>query len=285
MIAVAFAYIVEYQRIVARARRRRKFQIEPGGVDFVNLDTLYLGKLLDAALHLYAFGSLVSEAFDEILRILNLLLLVLICAHLLLDALFAELHETGIIDGIVVDVAERDLDSAVGDVVDERAVVADQHHRLGFADHELFEPLYRLYVEMVGRLVEQQHVGATQKQFRQLDAHAPAAAEFRCRTAEIAAVETETHESLLHLRLHVFALLHGYQFRQRCHVVDKLVIVGRFIVGARCQFLIHSIEPRMKFVDCSERLSHFFCHCQSVRNLHLLREIAYGDILRHRHCA
>ncbi len=51
-----------------------------------------LGKLLDAALHLHAFGGFVAETLDEILGVLNLFLLILVGAHLLFEALGAQSH-------------------------------------------------------------------------------------------------------------------------------------------------------------------------------------------------
>ena len=49
-------------------------------------------------------------------------------------------------------------------------------------------------VEVVGRLVEQQHVGPREQQLRQLDAHQPAAAEARERPGRAFVVEAEPRE-------------------------------------------------------------------------------------------
>ena len=54
MVAISLAHAFHYKRKVARARSRRKTQVYPGVVDFVNLYALYFGQLLDTAL----YGSL-----------------------------------------------------------------------------------------------------------------------------------------------------------------------------------------------------------------------------------
>ncbi len=51
--------------------------------------------------------------------------------------------------------------------------MADKHDGVGLGGEKLLEPLYGLDVKVVGRLVEEQHVGAAQQEFGKLDAHAP----------------------------------------------------------------------------------------------------------------
>ncbi len=84
MRAVCLGHIVGYDGIVARAWCRRKLQTQVRSVHLVHLYPLYFSQLLDAALYLYGLGSLVAEAFDKLLGVGYLLLLVLIGAHLLL---------------------------------------------------------------------------------------------------------------------------------------------------------------------------------------------------------
>ena len=68
-----------------------------------------------------------------------------------------------------------ELEDPAGDVVEEVAIVGDRHHRAGVALEELLEPVDALGVEVVGRLVEQQQIGAAQQQAAQGDATALAA--------------------------------------------------------------------------------------------------------------
>jgi hypothetical protein len=72
-------------------------------------------------------------------------------------------------------VAAVELEDPAGDVVEEIAVVRHGDHGAGVLVQETLQPGHRLRVEVVGRLVEQQHVGARQQQAAQRDA-APLAA-------------------------------------------------------------------------------------------------------------
>jgi hypothetical protein len=53
--------------------------------------------------------------------------------------------------------------------------VRDEQHRAVVVFQVILEPLDRLDVQVIGRLVQQENRRPAQQQFRQLDAHAPAA--------------------------------------------------------------------------------------------------------------
>ena len=55
------------------------------------------------------------------------------------------------------------MQDVIDDVGDERAVVADQQHCFVGAAKVLLEPPRRFEVEMVCRLVQQQHIGRAHK--------------------------------------------------------------------------------------------------------------------------
>ncbi len=124
MVSIGLTYIVCNDRIVARTRSRGETQIEARFVHLIHLYTLYLVKLLDAALHLHTLRSLIAETLYEVLGVLYLLLLIEICTHLLFDAFFAKLHEFRIIDRVVIYLAQRYFYGAVSDIVDKRTVMA-----------------------------------------------------------------------------------------------------------------------------------------------------------------
>ena len=71
--------------------------------------------------------------------------------------------------------AAIELDDARGDRVEKAAVVGDADHGAGEALQQPFEPADGGEVEMVGGLVEQQHVGLSGQRPRQRDALLPAA--------------------------------------------------------------------------------------------------------------
>ena len=111
------------------------------------------------------------------------------------------------------------MDCAVGHVVDERAVVRDKHHRVGFLLQEIFKPLYGFYIQMVGRLVEEQQVRMLKQEFGKLDAHAPPAAELRSHPAEILPYKTESNQRLLDFSLVIVAFFQEYVVVKLGHAV------------------------------------------------------------------
>ena len=138
---------------------------------------------------------------------------------------------------------------------------------------------------MVGRLVEQQHVGALQQQLGKLDAHAPAAGKLGRGPLEVRAHEAEAYERLFHLGFAVVAAAHAYLLGQRRHAVYEVVVGVALVVGALGQFGAHGVELCLHAVDVGECLAHLFLHGERVLEHHLLRQIAHGDVLRHGHSA
>ncbi len=63
-----------------------------------------------------------------------------------------------------------EFEDPLGGVVEEVAVVRYRDDRARIARQELFEPFDGFGVEVVGRLVEQQHVGLLQQELAQSDA-------------------------------------------------------------------------------------------------------------------
>ena len=61
--------------------------------------------------------------------------------------------------------AAVELEDPLGGVVEEVTVVGDGDDGAGEAHEKLFQPFDRFGVEVVGRLVEQQHVGSGEQQF------------------------------------------------------------------------------------------------------------------------
>ena len=86
----------------------------------------------------------------------------------------------------------------MGDIVDERSVVRNEDDGCTAACKELFEPAYRLNVQVVCRFVEEQHIVSCQQQFCQFYTHTPTAGEFACGAFEIAAFETKTLQRALY---------------------------------------------------------------------------------------
>src|SRR5918992_4084611 len=69
---------------------------------------------------------------------------------------------------VAVHSAFADLDDTVGDTVEEVAVVRDEDHRAREPFQFVFEDLQRVYVEVVGRLVEDEAVRLSKHDQEQL---------------------------------------------------------------------------------------------------------------------
>ncbi len=121
------------------------------------------------------------------------------------------------------------------------------------------------------------------KNLGQLDTHAPAAGELRCRAVEVLAFEAETDERALDVGLVVVARCHGELLGQSAHAVDKLVVVLGVVVGALGQLRRHVVKALLHGVDMGEYLAHFFDDRLRVGYGHLLWQVAYGHARGHGH--
>ena len=171
-------------------------------------DRLHPLQRLDPALRLPRLRGLGAEAVDEGLHVRPRRVLLLLLGHLLLEP-----GAAGVVEGVVVALVERQLlpvqvqdrpDRAVQQV----AVVADDQHGVRVAREEGLEPDRALEVEVVGRLVEQQHVGPREQHRGQRHPHPPAAGELGAgarlrRGVEAEAVQDRRRARLGRMRLDV----------------------------------------------------------------------------------
>ena len=73
----------------------------------------------------------------------------------------------------------------------------NKHHCPTPLRQQLLQPLDGLDVEVVGWLVEQQHVGMTQENLRQLNTHTPTSGELAGGTLKVAAQEAQAYQRTL----------------------------------------------------------------------------------------
>ena len=150
-------------------RRERRLEL-------LDLDAL---DLLEAALRLLRLGRLGAEALDEGALLGDDLLgardrrLLAPARGRLLD------HERRVVAGVLGDGPVVDVEDVGGDVVEEALVVRDDERHAAVAGEELLQPADREDVEVVGRLVEQQRVGAAEEHLREQDAQLEAARQRR----------------------------------------------------------------------------------------------------------
>ena len=249
-------------------------------VDLVHLDGHDFLQLANLLLHLHGFRGLVAEAVDELARLLNLALLVLVGPQLLFAALFSEYDILVVFHPVVDDLSAGDFQRAIGDIIDESAVVAHEHHSRRTLCQKLLQPLDRLNVEMVRRLVEQQHVGTAQQNLRQLDAHAPTAGELAGGAVEVGAEEAQSQQRALHLGLIAFAAEHQVALVLLREPLHESHVVVALVVGALGEFAFHALHALLQPRCVAERLAGLFLHGGIVGQPHHLRQIAYRGVVR-----
>ena len=161
-----------------RARRLRKGEADAPRPP-PDLDALELVQHLDAALHLARLGRLVAEALHETLDLGHALGLV---ARPRLEEGLARLaldEEMIIVAHVEGDGAVRHLRDGGDHTVEEIPVVGDDDHAALVRREKSLQPLQRLDVEVVGRLVEEEEIGGEEEESGQGRPHAPASRELR----------------------------------------------------------------------------------------------------------
>ncbi len=174
LFAIGLGHAPEHRHILARTRRGAEFEhhlLRPLG----RLDPVDLVELFHPALHLRRVACPRLEPFDELdflgqhrLLALELGLLVLVGDGPL-----------GLIEFVIARIggqrAAIDLDDLVDHPVHERPVVRGHEQSAGKNFQKVLEPDQAFKIEMVGRLIEQQHVRPRQQDLGQRHAHLPAA--------------------------------------------------------------------------------------------------------------
>jgi hypothetical protein len=203
------------------------------------LDFFDLLECLDAALHLRGLCRVRREALDEPLflgehrllpRVRRLAVRVADRALALVEVVVARIGR---------DLAAVDFRNFRDEAVHELTVVGGHEQRAGLRCQEALEPDDRLDVEVIGRLVHQQHVGPPEQHARHRDAHLPSARQRAHVAVDPLVVESEAEEDFARLRLEriaaemiVFLLhfaearedpIHVARFRRIRHVVLQLL--------------------------------------------------------------
>jgi hypothetical protein len=139
-----------------------------------------------------ALEGLGAEAVDIALQVGRLALLLGGQGQVVGQALGARAFAGRVVAGEELQLAAFDGEDVRCHHVEEVAVVRDQDQRAGVALQPGFEPDDGVQIQVVGRLVEQQQVRPAHQGAGEVEAHAPAAGEFRHRTLEILVGKAQT---------------------------------------------------------------------------------------------
>src|SRR5690606_22548956 len=173
-VAEALADVAELDDVVAQALARRNEDLV-GLLPLLVLDRL---QLLQAGQARLALGTAALGVLPGPFQLaLNGLLAGLLLVLFLPEALVLLLEPLGVVALPGNAAAAVQLEDPLGGVVEEVAVMGDGHHRARVALQELLQPFHRFGVEVVGGLVQQQHVRLGEQQAAQGDAALLAAGE------------------------------------------------------------------------------------------------------------
>ena len=133
---------------------------------------------------------------------------------------------------------------------------------------------------MVGGLIEEQDVRRLEKQFGQLDTHAPAAGELAGGTVEVGSLKAQTEQSLLNI---LFEMSHVYGIellRERGHLLYELHVFVTLVVCAGGLLVVDAVYLCLDFVQMGKCLASLFEHRAPVFGHQMLWQIGYDAILR-----
>ena len=255
------------------------------GILFVHFYQFEFLEHLHAALHLESLRVSALEALDEVLGLGNHFLLFLILLHLLFAAFLAQLQILAVCGLVVVDTPHSNLDGTSGDVVDKLTVVAYYDHRLRAVDDKVLKPTDTLNVEVIGRLIKEQHVRRFEQQLCQLYAHSPSAGKLARGTIKVRAFETKTEKRLLHILLKVSHVYGIKLLRKSRHLLDELHIFVALIVCTCRQFVVDSVNFCLYLMQVGKGLAGFVEDGTSVLCHQVLRQVSHYAVLGNRNRA
>ena len=138
------------------------------------------------------FVRLIAEAVDERGKALDFFFPHKRVLQLALVSFLFLRGEGGVVAGVAARFAVFYLVDDVDDLIEEHSVVRNDDDRAAVFDKVILEPFDRAKIEVVGRLVEEQHLRFREQEPQQRDLRALAAGELAQRARKIAFREAET---------------------------------------------------------------------------------------------
>lgn len=149
----------------------------------------------------------------------------------------------------------------------------------GIPAQKALEPLHRFQVQVVRRLVEQEHLGIAVEQFRERDAHLPTAGELGGGAGHVALGEAEAEQHASHLRLQRVAAEHLVGVPRPAH--GRQLRFG----GVRAQLRFQLVQALLGFEHLGLRRDDLFEDGEVAHLDGLLLQIAHARALGEEHAA
>ena len=159
----------------------------------------------------------------------------------------------------------------------------NQDHSAGPLHEILFQPLDTLDVEVVGGLVEQQHIGLPQQEFRQFNTHTPATAQLAGRAVKLGALEAQTEERTFHLSMEIQTTHHLEVLFGTCVTIYEGQIIFALVVSTLGHLSIHPVDIGLQVANMVKGQQRLLHHRTFVGQLHHLRKITNRRITRNSH--
>ena len=188
-------------------------------------DALHALQRFEAALRLPGFGGLRAKALDEGLHVLDVALLSLIQGRLLGQACGALHFEVAVVAAISGGLTVFDVDDAIDHAIEKLTVMRDQQQRARIIAQPLFQPQDGIEVQVIGRLVQQQQVGAAHQGLGQIEPYPPTARELAHGTLLIGCGKAQAVHQLRGACTRIVATgrrVFGIQLAQLCTGVSVL---------------------------------------------------------------
>ena len=273
--SVAFRHVIELGDVLAGARRRAEVELDDAAA-LGGLDAVDLLQLLHPTLHLRGVARAGLEALDEgdllgehglLARVLRLLLGGRDLPLLLVEVVVARIRD---------EITPVDLHDLCDESVQELPIMGRHDQRAVEPAEELFEPDDGLDVEVVGRLVEEERVGAHEEDAGQRDAHLPPAGELADVVVHDLGAEAEAGEDLLCARLQRVAaqlVEAGLRVAEALHQLLDLVRALRVGHG-----VLQLVELVRGLGDGAGACHRLFEHRAAAHLADVLAEVADGDV-------
>lgn len=190
-----------------------------------------------------------------------------------MQALLAPAQVVGVIAGPARDPAAIDLDDARGQRAQKTTIVGHEQHRAVEAEQQLLQPVDRLDVEVVGRLIQQQHVGCEHECAR--EQHAPLHAARQVGEPGLGR-QFQSREHAIHAPVQVPALL---RVDARLHARERIGMAGQL------ELVAELVELREQCAQFAQRRGHHIEHAARKSMRHFLREPGHAHAALHAHLA
>ncbi len=229
---------------------------------------LELFQRLDPALRLSRLAGLGFETPNEVFHVLALCLLLFERLLLLRQAL-----GTGPLEGRVAPAIERqlallDVHDMTDHLVEEVAVMGNQHQRARIALEPGFQPEDGVKVEVVGGFVEQQQIRRAHQRLREVQTHPPAAGEAADRKIHLLVGKAQAGQQLARPRVSgitVSVIEFGMQASQRPAVVGGFSLDQRTLNAPQLGIAVQDVIDRQP-IERIDLLAHM-CNTPVRRQL------------------